>query len=107
MNPNDYLGIKIFEGHGRDLIAPGYGYRYMGADPNIYYNIVVGMVEYHIDTLPIFQDILDTSGPKVKYGGFMGGNIIGFTPLNDLAYQFINLSFNIICRFFHSFGISS
>ena len=52
---------KQYEGHGKDLIVPGSGYRYMGDDPNIYYNAVVEMVEYHIDTLPIFQDIIDTS----------------------------------------------
>ena len=53
------------------MIAPGSGYRYMGTEPNSYSNVVVGMVEYHINTFPIFQDILDASRPKVKYGGWM------------------------------------
>ena len=44
---------------------------YMGAYPNSYYNVVVKMVEYHIDTLPILQDIIDASVQKVKYGGWM------------------------------------
>ena len=71
LDPNEYKGIKKYEGHGKDLIVPGSGYRYMGDDPNIYSNAVVKMVEYHIDTLPIFQDIIDTSWLKVKYGGWM------------------------------------
>ena len=40
----------------------------MGADPSSYSNPVVEMVEYTIDTLPIFQDIIDASGMKGKYG---------------------------------------
>ena len=44
---------------------------YMGAYPNSYYNVFVKMVEYHIDTLPILQDIIDASVQKVKYGGWM------------------------------------
>ena len=50
---------------------PGYVNCYMGAGPNSYYNAVVKMAECHIDTLPIFQDIIDASGTKGKYGGWM------------------------------------
>ena len=50
------------------MIAPGYGYHYVGADPYIHSNAIVEMVEYHIDTLPIFQDILDTIALK---GGWL------------------------------------
>ena len=43
----------------------------MGADTNSYYNTVDKMLEYHINTLPIFQDILDAIGSKGKYGGWI------------------------------------
>ena len=66
--PNYYRGIKKYEGHGKDFIAPGYGYRYIGVEPNSYSNAVVEMVKYHIDTLPIFRDIIDSSGTKGNYG---------------------------------------
>ena len=62
---------KKYEGHVKDYINPGYGYLYIGEDPNIYSNAVVEMVEYQIDKFPIFQDILGTSGPKGKYGGWL------------------------------------
>ena len=107
MDPNDYQGIKKYKGRGKDFIAPGYGYHHMGEDPNIYSNAVVETVEYHIYTFPIFRDILDASGPKGNYGGWLKFNIIGFPPLNNFSYHFINLGFIFICRLFISFGISS
>ena len=62
---------KKYKVHGKDLILPVYGYRYMGAEPNSYSNAVVKTVEYHIDTFPIFQDIIDASGTKVNYVGWL------------------------------------
>ena len=71
LDPNDYRGIKKYEIYGKDLIAPESGYRYMGADTNSYYNNVIKMLGYHINTLTIFQYILDAIGSKGKYGGWM------------------------------------
>ena len=67
LNTNDYWGIKKYEGHGKDLIAPEYGYHYMSANPNSCSNAVVKIIEYHIDKLTIFQDIIDASGPEKKW----------------------------------------
>ena len=51
---------KEYKVHGRNLIAPRYGYRYIGTNLNRYSNYSVKMVEYQIDTLPILQHIIDS-----------------------------------------------
>ena len=71
MDPNEYQRIKKNECYGKDLIESGSGHHYSGADPNSCYNEFIEIVEYHIDKLPIFQYILDASGPKGNYGGWL------------------------------------
>ena len=47
---------KQHEGIGKDKVVPGSGHRYTT-------NEGIEMVEYHVDTLPQFQDIVaDASG---------------------------------------------
>ena len=43
----------------------------MCSDPNGYSNTVIKLVEYHIDTFPIFKYIIDTSGTKLNDGGWL------------------------------------
>ena len=61
----------VYEGLENDKVFPGSGYRYKGCNPNDDSDDVVDMVEYHVDTLPAFQDIIDASGEKGKYGGWL------------------------------------
>jgi hypothetical protein len=60
---------KQHEGIGEDKVVPGSGYRYRGIDPNA--NEEADMVEYHVDALPKFQEIVDASGERGKYGGWL------------------------------------
>lgn len=55
---------KQYEGIGEDKVVPGSGHRYTT-------NEGIEMVEYHVDTLPKFQDIIDASGERGKYGGWL------------------------------------
>ena len=52
-------------------ISTGPGYRYKGWKPNDDSNYVVDMVEYFFERIPKFQYIVDESGRKVKFGGWL------------------------------------
>ena len=39
--------------------------------PNYKSNYVVDLVQYHVNTLPYFQDILEKSGEKVNFRGWL------------------------------------
>ena len=71
LDPNEYGGIKKYKVHGKNLIDPRSGFRYMVVDTNNYYNDINKMAEYHIDTFTIFQDICDDSGHKGKFVGWL------------------------------------
>ena len=38
-------------------------------------SIYFGMVEYHVNVIPQFQDILDRSGERVDFGGWLSVRI--------------------------------
>ena len=43
----------------------------MGCNPNDDSNYVVDLAQYHVDTLPQLQDIVDKSGKKGNFGGWL------------------------------------
>ena len=52
-------------------IVPVSGCCYKGFNPNDYSNDVVDLVEYHVDILTQFQYIVDKSGKKRNFGGWL------------------------------------
>ena len=50
---------------------PGPDYLYKGYNTNAESNGVIDLVEYHVNALPKFHDILDKSGRKVFFGGWL------------------------------------
>ena len=54
-----------------EKVVPGPFYRYKGCNPDDNFNYFVDILKYHVDTLPQFQDIVDESGRKGKFGGWL------------------------------------
>ena len=69
MDPYDSLWVRAVKGHEREKVFPGSGYRYKVCNLNDDSNDAIDLVEYHIDVLPQFQDIVDESGKKGKFEG--------------------------------------
>ena len=55
----------------KEKVVPGSGCCYKSCNPNDDSNDVVDLVEYHVDTLPQFQDVVNKSGEKVNFGGWL------------------------------------
>ena len=60
-----------YEGQEEEKFIPGSAYRYKVCNPNDYSNDVVDMLEYHVDTLPQLQVVLEKSGKKGTFGGWL------------------------------------
>ena len=60
-----------YEGYEKEKVIPVACYRYKGLNPNDNSNDAIDMVNYHVYTLPKFQDIVDKSGAKGKFGGWL------------------------------------
>ena len=71
IDPDDRQGVISVQRVKKEKFVPGSGCRYKVCNPNKKYNDFFNWVEYHVDTLPQFQDILDKSGKKGNFGGWL------------------------------------
>ena len=69
MYPDDSQGFILSQRSQKEMIVPVSGCHYKGCNPNDDSNDAIYLVEYHIDTLPQFQYIVDKSGTKANFGG--------------------------------------
>ena len=65
----DYLKLRISFKLWKRFFFPGPDYLYKGYNTNAESNGVIDIVEYHVNPLPQFQDIVDKSGEKGNAGG--------------------------------------
>ena len=67
----DYLKLRISFKLWKRFFFPGPDYLYKGYNTNAESNGVIDIVEYHVNPLPQFQDIVDKSGEKGNVGGWL------------------------------------
>ena len=61
-----------YEGYENEMVIPGSGFCYKGLNTNDDSNDAVYMVYYHVDTLTQFQYMLEESGDRGNFGGWLG-----------------------------------
>ena len=75
MDPYDIWGVRAVQGVQQEEVVPRSGFPYKVCNPNYKSNDVVNFVEYHVDTLTQFKDIVEKFGKKGKFGGWLSFNM--------------------------------
>ena len=64
MNPDERWGVRALQRVQKEKVVPGLGCHHKVCNPNDGSNDVVYLVEYNVEKLPQFQDILEKLARK-------------------------------------------